>query len=247
MLEIRALRKSYGAAIAVDGVSFRVERGQIVGLLGPNGAGKTTIVSMIAGLVVPDGGEVLIAGRRLAGDADPTKRRLGLVPQDLALYDELTAGENLRLFGALYGLRGRSLDEAIHRVLGMVELGDRVRDRVRAFSGGMKRRLNLAAGLLHDPDVVLLDEPTVGIDPQSRAAIFDNLEVLKARGAALLYTTHYMEEAERLADHIVVMDQGRVIAEDSLDGLRSRATPISGERTSLESIFLGLTGRALRD
>jgi ABC-2 type transport system ATP-binding protein len=247
MLEIRDLHKSYGGLVAVDGVSFRVEPGQIVGLLGPNGAGKTTIVSMIAGLVAPDRGGILIGGRPLAGDADPAKRRLGLVPQDIALYDELTAGDNLRLFGALYGLRGRSLDEAISRVLGMVELGDRVRDRVRAFSGGMKRRLNLAAGLLHDPDIVLLDEPTVGVDPQSRAAIFDNLHALKARGVALLYTTHYMEEAERLADHIVVMDQGRVIAEDSLDGLRSRATQTPGERTSLESIFLGLTGRALRD
>ena len=191
MLEIRSLRKSFGALVAVDDVSFTVERGQLVGLLGPNGAGKTTTVSMIAGVARPDQGDVLIDGRRLAGDADPAKRRLGLVPQDLALYEELTARDNLRFFGALYGLTGGALDDAMARALALVELADRARDRVKTFSGGMKRRLNLAAGLLHDPDIVLLDEPTVGVDPQSRNAIFENLEVLKGRGKALLYTTHY--------------------------------------------------------
>ena len=147
MLEIRSLRKSFGALVAVDDVSFTVERGQLVGLLGPNGAGKTTTVSMIAGVGLPDRGDVLIDGRRLAGDADPAKRRLGLVPQDLALYEELTARDNLRFFGALYGLTGRALDDAMARALELVELADRARDRVKTFSGGMKRRLNLAAGL----------------------------------------------------------------------------------------------------
>src|SRR5712671_5115189 len=248
MLDIKNLRKSFGPLIAVDDVSFSLAKGQLVGLLGPNGAGKTTTVSMIAGLVTPDRGEVLIAGHRLAGDTDPAKRRIGLVPQDLALYDELTARDNLRFFGALYSLTGRALDDAIAKALDLVELADRARDRVKTFSGGMKRRLNLAAGLLHDPDILLLDEPTVGVDPQSRNAIFDNLEGLKRRGKALLYTTHYMEEAERLADRIVVVDRGRVVADDTLAGMQ-RLVPagVAGERVSLEAVFLSLTGRSLRD
>ena len=242
MLETRQLKKSFGSLVAVDDVSFSLAKGQLVGLLGPNGAGKTTTVSLIAGLLTPDRGEVLIGGQRLAGDADPAKRRIGLVPQDIALYDELTARDNLRFFGALYDLRAAALDAAIASVLELVGLTDRAKDRVKNFSGGMKRRLNLAAGLLHDPDILLLDEPTVGVDPQSRNAIFDNLESLKKRGKALLYTTHYMEEAERLADRIVVIDHGKLIADDSLDGLRSRAGA-----ASLEDVFLTLTGRSLRD
>src|SRR5712671_3790255 len=226
MLDIKNLRKSFGPLIAVDDVSFSLAKGQLVGLLGPNGAGKTTTVSMIAGLVTPDRGEVLIAGHRLAGDTDPAKRRIGLVPQDLALYDELTARDNLRFFGALYSLTGRALDDAIGKALELVELADRARDRVKTFSGGMKRRLNLAAGLLHDPDILLLDEPTVGVDPQSRNAIFDNLETLKKRGKTLIYTTHYMEEAERLCDRIIIIDHGKVIANDTLHGLH-RMLPVT--------------------
>ena len=247
MLAISSLHKSFGPVAAVNGVSFNVDRGQLVGLLGPNGAGKTTTVSMIAGLVSPDRGAVTIDGVRLSSDTDPVKRRIGLVPQDLALYDELSAGANLRLFGALYGLSGAGLEKAIMTSLTLVGLFDRVRDKVKTYSGGMKRRLNLAAGLLHDPDILLLDEPTVGVDPQSRNAIFDNLEQLKARGKALLYTTHYMEEAERLADRIVVMDHGRVLADDTLAGLRARASAAHGASASLETLFLDLTGRSLRD
>src|SRR5499433_2715269 len=220
MLTVKNLRKSFGALVAVNDVSLSLAGGEILGLLGPNGAGKTTTVSMVAGLLTPDRGEVLIGGQRLAGDADPAKRRIGLVPQDLALYDELTARDNLRFFGALYNLTGRVLDEAIARVLTLVGLADRAMDRVATYSGGMKRRLNLAAGLLHDPDILLLDEPTVGVDPQSRHAIFENLQALKRRGKAILYTTHYMEEAERLSDRIVVMDHGQVIAADTLAGLQ---------------------------
>ena len=247
MLTVKNLRKSFGTVRAVNDVSFSVASGQILGLLGPNGAGKTTTVSMVAGLLTPDGGDVLIAGRRLAGDTDPSKRRIGLVPQDVALYDELSARDNLRFFGALYSLTGRTLDTAIERALTLVGLADRARDAVKTFSGGMKRRLNLAAGLLHNPDILLLDEPTVGVDPQSRNAIFDNLETLKAEGKALLYTTHYMEEVERLADRIVVMDHGKVIAEDTLAGLQSRVATVGGGRATLESVFLTLTGRSLRD
>ncbi|MBW8866251.1 MAG: ABC transporter ATP-binding protein [Acidobacteria bacterium] len=247
MLTVKHLRKSFGTVLAVNDVSFSVASGQILGLLGPNGAGKTTTVSMVAGLLTPDAGEVLIAGQRLAGDTDPSKRRIGLVPQDLALYDELSARDNLRFFGALYTMTGRALDTAIERVLTLVGLADRARDAVKTFSGGMKRRLNLAAGLLHNPDILLLDEPTVGVDPQSRNAIFDNLETLKAEGKALLYTTHYMEEVERLADRIVIVDHGTVVADDTLAGLQSRVATAGGGTATLESVFLTLTGRSLRD
>ena len=197
---------------------------------------------MIAGLTKPERGSVLVDGQPLSGDTDPKKRKIGLVPQDLALYEELSARDNLQFFGALYGLSGAALEAAMSSVLTLVGLADRARDRVKTFSGGMKRRLNLAAGLLHDPDILLLDEPTVGVDPQSRNAIFDNLEELKRRGKALLYTTHYMEEAERLADRIVVIDHGKVVADDTLAGLYAGV-----KRGSLEAVFLTLTGRSLRD
>jgi ABC-2 type transport system ATP-binding protein len=213
------LKKSYGSLVAVNGVSLHAGTGEIVGLLGPNGAGKTTTVSMIAGLVRPDSGSVRIEGRPLGGDTDSNKRRIGLVPQDVALFDELTAQSNLELFAALYDLDGAAAKRAIGEALDLVGLADRAQERVKNFSGGMKRRLNLAAALLHDPQILLLDEPTVGVDPQSRNAIFDNLEVLKQRGKTLLYTTHYMEEAERLCDHVVIIDHGQVVADDTLQGL----------------------------
>src|SRR2546428_6652367 len=196
LLEGRGLRKRFGEIVAVDGISVALESGRMLGVLGPNGAGKTTTVAMLAGLTTPDAGEVLIGGRPLAGDTDPAKRRMGLVPQDLALYEELSARNNLRFFGALYGLAGDALERAMTSALELVGLAERARDRVAKYSGGMKRRLNLAAGLLHDPDVVLLDEPTVGVDPQSRNPIFDNLESPKPRGKALLYTPPYLEKAD---------------------------------------------------
>ena len=226
MLEAIGLRKSYGDLVAVDGVSLRASKGETIGLLGPNGAGKTTTVSIIAGLVRPDAGEVRIAGRTLSSDTDLVKRDIGLVPQDLGLYEEMSAHENLHLFGALYGLAGAPLKRAMDEGLELVGLRDRAKDKVKTFSGGMKRRLNLAAALLHDPQLLLLDEPTVGVDPQSRNAIFDNLEVLKKRGKTLLYTTHYMEEAERLCDRLVIMDHGKVIADDTLQGLH-RMVPVA--------------------
>ena len=220
MLEVTSLHKTYGRLTAVENVSFSVCPGEMVGLLGPNGAGKTTTVGMIAGLLPPDDGEVRIAGATVRSETDPVKRRMGLVPQELALHDQLTARENLALFGALYSLRGARLREAMARNLQLVGLEDRAGDRAGTFSGGMKRRLNLAAALLHDPDILLLDEPTVGVDPQSRNAIFSNLEELKRRGKTLVYTTHYMEEAERLCDRIVIIDHGKVIANDTLAAVR---------------------------
>jgi ABC-2 type transport system ATP-binding protein len=219
MLEVREVKKRFGPVVAVYGVSFTVGDGETVGLLGPNGAGKTTTVSMVCGLVRPDSGEVLVDGRPLRGDADPAKRWIGLVPQEVALYEELTARQNLRFFGALYGLDDPSLDRALGEALGLVGLADRAGDRVKRFSGGMKRRLNIAAALLHDPQTLILDEPTVGVDPQSRHAIFDNLEALKVRGKSLVYATHYMEEAERLCDRVIILDRGKVVAGDTLRGL----------------------------
>jgi ABC-2 type transport system ATP-binding protein len=219
MLEVDGLKKTYGSLVAVAGVSLRAAAGEIVGLLGPNGAGKTTTVSMMSGLLQPDSGEVRIEGRPLAGDTDPLKRKIGLVPQELALYDELSARDNLVLFAALYNLDAATTKRAMDAALELVGLAERVKDKVRTFSGGMKRRLNLAAALLHDPQILLLDEPTVGVDPQSRSAIFDNLETLKRQGKTLLYTTHYMEEAERLCDRIVIIDHGKVVANETLQGL----------------------------
>ncbi|MBI2687023.1 MAG: ABC transporter ATP-binding protein [Acidobacteria bacterium] len=226
MLSAKNLRKAFGQLQAVSDVSLEAAKGEVLGLLGPNGAGKTTTIGMLAGLVPPDAGEVRIAGEPIVGDTSELKRKLGLVPQELALFEELTATANLDLFGALYGLSGAALARERARVFELVGLADRAKDRAGTFSGGMKRRLNLAAALMHDPDVILLDEPTVGVDPQSRNAIFDNLESLKAAGKTLLYTTHYMEEAARLCDRIAIMDHGKVIAYDDLSGLLKLA-PVS--------------------
>jgi ABC-2 type transport system ATP-binding protein len=219
MLQAHELRKSYGSREVVAGVSFSAAPGEILGLLGPNGAGKTTIVSMLCGLVAPESGSIAIAGEAIRGDTSNIKRRIGLVPQDLALYEDLSARRNLELFGALYGVSGTNLHERCNEALDLVGLRDRAKDKPRTFSGGMQRRLNMACALVHDPDLLLLDEPTVGVDPQSRNAIFDNLQTLKARGKTLVYTTHYMEEAERLCDRVVIIDHGKVVANDTLQGL----------------------------
>jgi len=222
LLQVQGLRKSYGERAAVVDVSFDVAAGEILGLLGPNGAGKSTSVGMITGLTVPDAGTVSVGGTTLAQDERGFKRRIGLVPQDLALFEDLPAQANVELFGALYDLGGATLKQRAREVLQMVGLADRARDKPATFSGGMKRRLNIACALVHNPDVLLLDEPTAGVDPQSRNAIFDNLEALRRVGKALVYTTHYMEEAERLADRIVIIDHGAVVASGTLPQLLAR-------------------------
>jgi ABC-2 type transport system ATP-binding protein len=307
MLQAEGISKSYAARTAVESVSLQVKGGEIVGLLGPNGAGKTTTISMLCGLTAADRGRILVDGRPMDQDLAAAKRRIGLVPQDIALYESLSAMRNLETFGALYGLNGALLKQRAGDALAMVGLADRAADKPATFSGGMKRRLNIACALVHDPDILLLDEPTVGIDPQSRNAIFDNLEGLKARGKALIYTTHYMEEVERLCDRVVIMDHGKVIASDTLAGLykllpaaqslmieidgevdtgalgrlpgvntasqqngrllvgiddlaatgtavlgwlaehRHRVLHLASDRANLESLFLNLTGRQLRD
>jgi len=222
VLSVVELKKRFNNQIAVDGVSFEIRSGETVGLLGPNGAGKTTTLGMINGLVVPDSGAIIFNGKAVARHTSELKRSIGLVPQDLALYDELSAWANLELFGGLFGLSKAELSKRGDAALALVGLAERRRDRVKNFSGGMKRRLNIACALLHDPEIVMLDEPTVGVDPQSRNAIFENLEELKRRGKTLLYTTHYMEEAERLCDRIVIIDHGKVIANDTVSGLYKR-------------------------
>jgi ABC-2 type transport system ATP-binding protein len=222
LLSVNALSKSYGPRLAVDAVSFQLQAGQTLGLIGPNGAGKSTTVAMLCGLLQPDSGSVALGGVSVAGGAAAAKRRIGLVPQDLALIDNLSARENLRLFGALYGMQGKALAERIVAVLALVGLSERAGDQPSTFSGGMKRRLNIAAALMHDPDLLILDEPTVGVDPQSRNAIFDTLEQLKRMGRSLIYTSHYMEEVERLADHIVIIDHGKVLADESPAALYKR-------------------------
>jgi ABC-2 type transport system ATP-binding protein len=252
MLVARDLWKSYGSKAAVAGVSLDVRAGEILGLLGPNGAGKSTTVAMLCGLTPPDRGAVTLEGSPVGDEASPAKRRIGLVPQDIALYEDLPALDNLELFGALYGVEGPVLRERARAALELVGLADRAKDKPQAFSGGMKRRLNIACALVHDPDVLLLDEPTVGVDPQSRNAIFENLVSLRARGKALLYTTHYMEEAERLCDRVVIVDHGKVAAAGARGELVGLLPPGKRTRTvvrdaSLEDVFLHLTGKQLRD
>jgi ABC-2 type transport system ATP-binding protein len=213
VLQCTDLRKSFGKRQAVAGVSFEIGPGETYGLLGPNGAGKTTTISMACGILYRDGGEVVVAGQPLDVGSTAAKAAIGLVPQDLAIYPDLNARENLAFFGRLYGMGGRALASRIDEVLEVVDLADRAKDRTEHYSGGMKRRLNIAIGLLHKPRLLILDEPTVGVDPQSRNAILTSVEQLSAAGMGILYTTHYMEEAERLCDRVGIIDEGRIIAE----------------------------------
>jgi ABC-2 type transport system ATP-binding protein len=296
MIEVRNLRKSFGATIAVDGVSFDIGKGETFGLLGPNGAGKTTTIGMLVGVVWPDDGTV-----RVNGAAKPTesaaRMAIGVAPQSLSIYEELTAKENLTFFARLYRLSGARLAERVAWALDFAELSDRAKDRVKTFSGGMKRRLNLAVALVHDPQVLILDEPTVGVDPQSRNHIFRRVEELKSRGRTIIYTTHYMEEAQRLCDRVAIMDRGKLLDMDCVERLINRhggrsvvkallvrppsdpavlPAPLDGlslrfeserpleevarlstagvalqtlevARPDLETVFLTLTGRSLRD
>lgn len=200
---------------AVRGVSFTIQQGEIFGFLGPNGAGKTTSISMLSCLLKPTGGSATVAGFDIVRQSAEVKRRIGLVPQDLALYPTLSARDNLLFFGRIYRLKGSDLRQRVDDALKMVGLFGRAGDAVETFSGGMKRRVNIAAGLLHRPEVLFLDEPTVGVDPQSRNFIFENVETLNKDGLTVLYTTHYMEEAQRLCDRVAIIDQGRIIALDT--------------------------------
>jgi ABC-2 type transport system ATP-binding protein len=214
-LVVHDLKKSYGSQPAVNGISFTISQGEIFGLLGPNGAGKTTTISMLAGLMEPTGGTVSLLGMDLAKNLTRAKARIGLVPQDLALYPTLSARDNLMFFGRIYGLSGKALRARVETVLDLVQLADRANQTVETYSGGMKRRINLAAGLLHQPEILFLDEPTVGVDPQSRNAIFESIEALNRAGLTVIYTTHYMEEAQRLCHRVAIIDHGQVVALDT--------------------------------
>jgi len=223
-LEVRDLRKSYGATVALDGVSFQVAEGEMFGLLGPNGAGKTTLLSIVSCLLEPGGGEVRFAGRRVHPSEKAIRRHIGIVPQELAIYGELTARENLQFFGALYGLPGARLRRRVGEVLAAVGLQDRADARADTFSGGMKRRLNFGAALVHRPHLLLLDEPTTGVDPQSRNHIFQEVRRLNADGVTVVYTSHYMEEVQALCPRIGIIDHGRLIALGSLHELLQKMT-----------------------
>jgi len=296
VIEVKSLRKSFGSLNAVDGVSFAVRRQETFGLLGPNGAGKTTTISMIIGVLKPNGGSIAI-DEVLDPSIAKVRRAIGIAPQALSLYGNLTAQENLAFFARLYGYSSSKLRERVDWALQFAGLADRRRGRVKTFSGGMQRRLNLAAALVHDPQIILLDEPTVGVDPQSRNHIFESIEQLKKEGRTIVYTTHYMEEAQRLCDRVAIMDHGKILDLDTVDALIDRygggsvvkaelqRAPKDAEvlpgtldgmslrfetdqpfeeigrlssagvafhtlevaRPDLESVFLSLTGRSLRD
>ena len=211
-IQVQNLQKCFGAFAAVKKAHFEVQQGEIFSLLGPNGAGKSTTISMLSCLLEPSGGQAYVIGHSVVSEAQAVKAAIGIVPQDIALYPDLSARENLSFWGKMYGLRGIVLSKRVDEVLEIIGLADRQNDRVDKFSGGMKRRVNIGAALMHKPKVIIMDEPTVGIDPQSRRHILDNIKELNSQGMTVLYTTHYMEEAQELSDHIAIMDQGVVIA-----------------------------------
>jgi len=229
-IQVTNLHKSFGDIKAVQGVSFEVQPGEIFGLLGPNGAGKTTTIAMLATLLRPDDGDAWVMGHSIRRDPLAVKAVLGVVPQEIALYEDLSARENLTFWGKMYGLRGTKLRQRVNEVLELIGLSDRANGRVGTFSGGMKRRVNIGVALLHKPQVIYMDEPTVGIDPQSRRNILDSVVALKNQGMTVLYTTHYMEEAQELCDHIAIMDHGRVIA----CGAHEELVRLVGQQTRLD-------------
>ena len=211
-IQVQSLQKCFREFVTVKKVDFEVQQGEIFSLLGPNGAGKSTTISMLSCLLKPSGGDAWVMGHSVIREPQAVKAAIGIVPQDIALYGDLSARENLSFWGRMYGLRGNALAARVDEILEIIGLTDRQKDRVDKFSGGMKRRVNIGAALMHKPAVIIMDEPTVGIDPQSRRHILDNIKVLNSQGMTVLYTTHYMEEAQELSDHIAIMDQGKIIA-----------------------------------
>ncbi len=232
-IEVNDLRKSFGNLQAIQGVDLVADQGEILSLLGPNGAGKSTTISILSGLLSPDSGDARIMGYSITQKPQVAKKQLGVVPQEIALYPDLSARENLIFWGKMYDLRGSVLKQRVDEVLEIIGLTDRQKDHIGKYSGGMKRRVNIAAALLHNPQVVIMDEPTVGIDPQSRRHILDNIKALNSQGMTVLYTTHYMEEAAELSDHIAIMDQGKIIAY----GTHAELIKLIGEQTRIDLTF----------
>lgn len=247
LIEIKNLAKSYKDFKAVDIKELSIKEGEVFGFLGPNGAGKTTTISILSGLYSKYSGEVKIFGKSLKEDEIFIKKNLGVVPQDLALIDDLTAEENVKFFGELYGLRGKELKTAVKETLEFVGLWDRKKDFPPKFSGGMKRRLNIACAIVHKPKLIIFDEPTVGIDPQSRNKILETIQALNKQGSTIIYTSHYMEEVDSICSDICIIDHGNIIARGSSDELKALVKHEDGSKASLEEVFLKLTGRKLRD
>jgi len=235
VIECNGLQKTYKSVKALQGLDLSIAEGVIYGLLGPNGAGKSTFINIVAGLVKADSGNLIVAGSSLPEESKVVKGRMGFVPQDLAIYEDLTAYENIAFFASLYGLKGKEKKEKVEKALEFVSLTDRRKDRAKTYSGGMKRRLNLACGICHEPDILFLDEPTVGIDPQSRNHIMESIKILNKRGMTVIYTTHYMEEAETLCDRIGIIDHGEIIAEGTLGELQKTVS-------ENELLFINATG-----
>lgn len=222
VVTVKNLEKSYTTRKAVNGIDFVVRKGEILGLLGPNGAGKSTIINILATILSPDKGEISILGHDLKKDVKPIKLEIGIVPQDLAIYEEITADQNVSFFASLYKLKGENLKHHVKEALELVGLYDKKDDKPKTFSGGMKRRLNIACGIAHQPKLIIMDEPTVGIDPQSRNHILQSIKILKKRGATVIYSTHYMEEVEEICDRIIIMDGGKIIAEGTKEELKQK-------------------------
>ena len=243
VIATKGLLRRFGTLTAVDGIDLELRPGECLGLLGPNGAGKSTTVRILSTLLRPSGGHVRVLGLDPVKDGDRLRARIGVVPQELALYDELSAAQNLRFFGSLHGLSGAALEEAVVGGLALAGLEERAGELVKVYSGGMKRRLNIAVALLHAPELVFLDEPTVGIDPQSRNRVFEMVEALAAKGVAMIYTSHQLGEVERLCDRIMILDRGRVVAEGTLAELQQHA---AGGRHGSSSLTLANTGDAER-
>lgn len=248
-VQVRNLVKNFDRIEAVKDVSFSIGKGEIFGLLGPNGAGKSTTINMMCGYLKPTSGDTIIDGHSVGSDPMAVKRIIGVVPQEIALYNDLSSMENLEFFGEIYGLSRKERSTRAKDVLHFVGLYDRRKDPIKNFSGGMQRRINMAIALLHQPNFLLMDEPTVGVDPQSRENIFDTIEQLRDSGTTILYTTHYMEEAERLCNHIAIMDDGHIIALGTLEellALRDQTREIQRPH-GLQELFIQLTGKTLRD
>lgn len=245
VLEIKSLRKSFGEKKVVDGLSFKVNKGEILGFLGPNGAGKSTTIGMITTILDMDEGKILFEGKEVSGDEKEFKRALGYVPQDIALFNDLTAYENVKFFGSLYGLKGEKLKDMVKKTLELVGLYDRKNDYPDSFSGGMKRRLNIACSIVHKPKILIMDEPTVGIDPQSRNNILEVTKGLRDEGTTVIYTSHYMEEVEAICSRIIIIDSGKILETGNKEEIKSKYKEQG--LNNLEEIFLHITGKELRD